>query len=497
MKELKISKKFKNNTLLNNVFLPTNKTWKSTENNNLSVIETGKDGFLFKDIIKAIKKANQMICLQSFLIQDTKIIDALVEAKIKRNVRIFIMDSAEARLDNQRFEEEESYSTKDYKRMLNEKFKNNFVHRQAHNLHAKFILIDPKTNPIGYLFTGNFNEKPFFENPELAVSLDKKQIKELYQVFVYHFWEHTTDEQTNNKQFDKVKATGNFEPPVLKNILITSPNNILSNLKSTLIQFIKEAKKSIVFSTFGFDINNELSKLILEKLKSGIQVTIYCRPREKAIIGNIEKLADNGATVYCHPLIHAKSLIIDSAEGFIFSANFENHGLNTGFEVGTSLTKKQTIDLKTIYNTWSNSFPFIYKNKISIQEVSTYNQFNKVGRLESKTINVTEKDKKEKNISKVSELIQFLDISKKPHFSSKEYIVERIAKLKPFNEMIKSTKNITKGTELITFERKKKKKITTHNTIVININKVSNIEELLTILTKNYKEMNIFVKDEK
>lgn len=496
MKELKISKKFKNNTTLNNVFIPTNKTWKSTENGNLSIIETGKDGFLFKSIIKAIKKANQMICLQSFLIQDTKIIDALVESKIKRNVRVFIMDSAEARLDNQHFEEE-SYSTKDYKRMLNEKFKNNFVHRQAHNLHAKFILIDPKTNPIGYLFTGNFNKKPFFENPELAVTLTKTQIKELYKVFVYHFWEHTTDEQTNNNQFDKVKATNNFEPPVLKNILITSPNNTLSNLKSTLINAVKKAKESIVFSTFGFDINNELSKLILDKLKSGINVTIYCRPREKAIIGNIEKLADNGSVVYCHSLIHAKSLIIDSAKGFIFSANFENHGLNSGFEVGTSLNKKQVTDLKTIYNTWTNTFPYIYKSKINSQEVNTYNKFNKKGWLDSTTIEAIEEDKKEKNISKVSELIPFLSISKNPHFTSKEYVVERIAKLKPFNETIESTKSITKGAELIAFQRKNKKKVTKHNAIVINTNNISNIEELLTILTKDYKEMNIFVKDEK
>jgi phosphatidylserine/phosphatidylglycerophosphate/cardiolipin synthase-like enzyme len=244
------------------------------------------------------------------------------------------MGCAEAKLEANPYGEEDSFITKEYKTMLEEKFKNNFIHRQAGNLHAKFILIDPKTNPKGYLFTGNFNLKPFYENPELAIELSMAKTKELFQVFVHHFWNHTTDEQTQSSQFDKVKPINKFETVDLKQILLTSPNKDLCNLKRTLLEVILKAEKEIQISTFGLDINHELSQTILDKLKKGVKVTVFCRPRLKTIKDHIEILAKNGAKVFCHPLIHAKSIIIDNKEAYVFSANFEEHGMDTGFEVG-------------------------------------------------------------------------------------------------------------------------------------------------------------------
>src|ERR1039458_2983107 len=72
--------------------------WKSTEKDNLSVIESGESKVLFHKIIKAIDGAKKIICLQSFLIQDTGVIDTLIEAVVGRQVKVFILSSAEARL---------------------------------------------------------------------------------------------------------------------------------------------------------------------------------------------------------------------------------------------------------------------------------------------------------------------------------------------------------------------------------------------------------------
>ena len=504
MKELKYKETFENTGNLQNVFTPTNKEWQSTENQNLSVIESGKKGVLFKNIIYNIKKAQKMICLQSFLIQDTEIIDALLLAKEERDVKIFVMDSAEARLSNSGFEEDESFATKDYKKMLVAKFKNNFVHRQANNLHAKFILIDPKTNPQGYLFTGNFNEKPFFENPELAVKLSEKQVKELFEVFTYHFWEYTTDEQTASEQFDKVKPTRKFKAPKLKNILLTSPDNNLSNLKITLEKSVKKAKKEIIFSTFGFDIKHELSNEILSKLKSGIKVKVFCRPSEKAIKNNIEILAQNGAEVFCHQLIHAKSLIIDSKEAFIFSANFEKHGLDTGFETGVKLDNEQLSDLLKIYKNWQKTYPYQFQSKVSILETNKYFDFGKKGRIEEIEVKKIETNSNNKSIIRVEDLINFFtDIKEPKQFNTQNLIIERVANLNEFTKKYKITENIETGIDIIKYEKviqkktKKKPQITENQeAVLLTISKIKNIPKLIDILNDDYVGINIFAKNE-
>ncbi len=510
MKTLTYTKTFENKGELTNIFIPTNREWKSTENDNLSVIESGENGILFKKIIEDIKNAKEMVCLQSFLIQDTEIIDELIKAKEQKGVRIFVLDSAEAKLEAKEFEGDESFSTKEYKQMLNEKFKNNFVHRQAGNLHSKFILIDPKTNDAkGYLFTGNFNEKPFFENPELAVELGVGQIQDFFKVFVYHFWKYTTHEQTANEQFDKVNSVGKFDSPKLTQILVTSPDNELSNLKNVLIQAVKKAQNRIIFSTFGFDITNELSQNILAKLLEGVEVIVFCRPREKAIKGNIEELAKNGAKVICHPLIHAKSLLIDEKEAYIFTANFESHGMDTGFETGVKLDEKQIIDLQTIYKKWEETFPFIYAHKKAIQEIDKY-----VGIEDTRNVKVLETEKEEKiseKIKDIKSLIHVLEnINEPKNYKSKKYIVNinvqldslsRYKNLKNLeSETAENIREITNEIKEITFEKKNKitnkktkkveEKIETYKVIILNsindevLNCLKDFDKSLKILTE-------------
>ncbi len=492
MKELKYRKTFINKGVLTNVFIPTDNEWKSTEKENLSIIESGKEGVLFKKIINDIKSAKEMICLQSFLIQDTEIIDAILGAKRLRGVKVFVLDSAEARLNNSGFEEDDSFATKDYKKMLEEKFKNNFVHRQAHNLHSKFILIDPKTNPKGYIFTGNFNQKPFFENPELAVPLDETQTNELFNVFVYHFWEHTTDEQTSTNQFDKVKPIGKFERPVLKTILVTSPKNELSNLKTTLVKAIENAKNEIVFSTFGFDINHKLSQSILTKLEDGINVTVFCRPREKAIKGNLELLAKKGAKVICHPLIHAKSLILDGSDAFVFTANFEKHGMDTGFETGIRLNKKQTADLKLIIENWRKSFPYIYEYEKAISDVNEYMDFSDTRK--NRTIITDKIVSKTKEIQTVNDLLIFINSLTEPsNFSEKKYIIESTIKLKELNKY-KLTKSLISGINLVEYEINNKKKTKKENALLFDVSLVKMNHETIDLLKKKYNNFKIFGK---
>jgi len=494
MKELVYKKSFENEKVLHNVFIPTNKEWVSTENDELSIIESGKNGVLFNKIITDIYAAKVMVCLQSFLIQDTKIIDALLKAKQERGIKVFVMGCAEAKLEANPYGEEDSFITKEYKAMLEEKFKNNFIHRQAGNLHAKFILIDPKTNPKGYLFTGNFNKKPFYENPELAIELSRDKAVELFKVFVHHFWNHTTDEQTESSQFNKVKPIKKFESVNLKQLLLTSPNKDLCSLKGALLEVISKAEESIQFSTFGLDINHELSQAILVKLKQGVKVTIFCRPRLKTIKGHIEILGKHGAKVFCHPLIHAKSIVVDKKEAYVFSANFEEHGMDDGFEVGLMLVENQKNDLLKIYDTWKNTFPYEYFNEKKLTEIDGYQELDRVGKFKPEVkIEKENFESKPQKTKTLSDLLTFLSIKEPKDSQYKIEHVEVVAQLETLEKYAK-VKVINKVAELVEIQIGRSKKNKTEKVLLLDVSEVSDVISLLPGLVKDYKNLKIYAK---
>ncbi len=417
--------------------LPNGSGWKSSEQSNLSIFESGEQKTLFYKIISAIDKAQEFVCLQSFLIQDSAIIDSLLKA-VERKVRVFVLSSAEARLKD-RIEEETDFIKGKYIDLIDKKFKNHFVHRTAENFHAKYILIDPKTNPKGFICTNNFTENGFVKNPELAVELNKEQCEELFKVFVYHFWEHSTDEQTATTEFEKVKPANKFSLSKLNNILLTSPNSELNTLNEVLKNAVKNAKKSISFSTFQIDKNTELIKTILEKAKQGIEVTLFCRLNEKKQFKEqLEDLLDAGVQIYFQSLMHAKSLLIDEKDGFVFTANLTENGLEKGLEVGVKLNEQQTADLNIIQTNWKKDFQSKAIKSANIKDLKEFELFEKDGKLTKKILIDDSQEEKRKTI-KVSDLLSFFN--QKPEIkdnSTKSLKLKLIAEIESLPKNIKT-----------------------------------------------------------
>lgn len=380
--------------------------WISTENDGLSVIESGGRQILFSIILKAIESAKHVVCLQSFLIQDTAIIDALIKASIERGVRVFVLSSAEARL-KETIEEEEDFIKASYINLLDNKFKNHFVHRSAEQFHGKYILIDPTTNPNGFICTNNFTESGFINNPELAVELNKEQCEDLFKIFVYHFWEHSEDEQTATNEFAKVKALGKFNLPIIENILLTSPNTQSNSLNIVLLDAIKRAKRTITFSTFQLDRNTEIVKEIIEKAKQGKTITLFCRTVEKQFNEELKVLLEAGVQIYFHPKLHAKSLLVDDMEGFVFTANLTAKGLESGLEIGIRLNDQQTKYLTIIHQRWQVLFPFRAIKIAKVKELKEIHIF-KDKKLIKKVLPVEEKSERGK-IVKVSDLFSLFN----------------------------------------------------------------------------------------
>lgn len=381
--------------------LPNGSGWKSTEKEKLAVVESGEEKVLFSKILRMIEKAEQMICLQSFLIQDSEIIDALISAAKNRNVKIYILSSAEARL-KETIEEDEDFIRPKYILLLENKFRNNFVHRVAENFHAKYILIDPQTKPKGFLCTSNFTDNGFFKSPELAVELSGSQAAELFKIFVYHFWEFSTDEQTNTKEFEKVQPAQWFKLSKTTEILLTSPNQDLCSLNGALLKAVRGALKSISISTYIFDKNTELVQALVAKAKSNVQVTVFCRSLEWLYNEGIKELVAAGVKIIMHPLMHGKSLVVDDRTGYIFTSNLIEKGLIKGFEVGLQLNDIQVQDLISIQGSWANSFPYKVVASAKIKDLTSVFEFNN-GKLEQRKMNEEHKEI-QKKVQTVSDL---------------------------------------------------------------------------------------------
>lgn len=336
--------------------LPNGLGWNSTELENLNVVESGDRKVLLTKIIRMIDSAESMICIQSFLIQDSAIIDTLIKCVDQRGIKVFVLSSAEVRI-KESIEEEEDFIKSNYIQLLDKKFKNHFVHRSADNFHGKYILVDPRTKPKGFVCTNNFTENGFTKNPELAVELNTEQCRDLFKIFVYHFWEHSKDEQTATNEFEKVKPARKFNLPKIDHILLTSPDQRSNSLNKTLLDAIKKAKKTISLSTFQLDKGIDLVKAIADKAKQNVAVTLFCRPNEKMFNDHLKELIEAGVEIYFHPNLHAKSMLIDRTAGFVFTANLVSNGLEKGLEVGIKLNEEQTKDLGIIHQKWKNTFP--------------------------------------------------------------------------------------------------------------------------------------------
>lgn len=395
-----------NNHTLDFPIVPNGDGWKSTEQQNLTILESGPSGVFFNKIIQAINSAQEFICLQSFLIQDSPIIDALVKAVQERSVRVFVLSSAEARLKDGKITEED-FITIEYIKMLDTKFRNNFVHRVAENFHAKYILIDPASTKRGFLCTGNFTDNGFFKSPELAIELNKAQFDELFKVFVYHFWELSTQEQTREQEFKVVMPAGRFTAPQLKEILLMSPNKKLNTLNSALIKAVKGAKESITISTYILDKNIDLIKTLINKVEQKITVTVFCRSIEWLYNEHLKFLKQAGVEIIMHPFMHGKSLLVDGKEGYIFTANLIDKGLEEGFEIGIKLSTEQTQALAQIQQMWLNTFPFKLAGRSKVSELSSIYELRKEN-TELKTLSEDQKEISQ-NVLVVKELLAFFN----------------------------------------------------------------------------------------
>ena len=314
--------------------------------------EVGPQQHVLQQLTHLIDQAKEMICVQSFIMDDNPVVNALVRAA-DRGVTVFVT-GATVKLSPP--EEEPEFRVESYKRLLEEKFKHRFLFRAADHFHAKFILIDPETRPAGILLTANLTDKALQKNPELALPLSDLQVKELYELFRYHFWEQAQEEHTDRKEFAATQAAGKFQPTKPAHSLFTLQGATQQYLRDTLLAAIEKAESSISLSTYNLDPAHPVAQAILAKAQAGIPLQLFFPEREAKIKAACQPFLDAGAEVFIQPFLHAKALLVDGKEGFVFSANVEKRGLDEGWEAGIPLNESQTQVMKQLFADWASGF---------------------------------------------------------------------------------------------------------------------------------------------
>jgi|GEM_PF-1358793 len=440
--------------------LPHGRGWQSSEGMPLSIWETGREGKLLHRMIEAIEAARELICMQSFLIEDSELIDALVKAQ-ERGVRVYVLSSVETRIKDT-IEEEPDWdrqAREAYIQLLEEKFKYRFLLRSASYFHAKYLLIDPKTNPMGFLCTNNFTKKAFRENVELAVELHAEQVKKLFRIFVYHFWEYAKEEHTANRDFAKVTSTKRLAPPTLEHILLTSPNPTLSSLGRSLKEAIEKAEKSISLSTYQLDKDHPMLQALREKARAGVEVRLFTQLTKAYFEKDLKDLLKDGVKIFLNPRTHAKFLLVDGREGYIFTANLKKEGLDQGLEVGIKLNEQQTRDLEQIQRRWANDFEKKALYEVKAKDVESYYTFDEKGKLIEKKL-LDESREFRKRVNRVSELLDFfgqkIELDPDKHRSLK---IQLIAEIQDLPNDIKARINLRRDRnfEVIEIEEEVKK----------------------------------------
>ncbi len=367
IKPIIIEKVFNNNEIIPNY-------WAILDHKNPEIIRTKKiipisnDNYKFKSLMtSAINNASETIMLCSFILSDNEIIESLIAAA-ERNVRVYLLFSTETQLDKEFKEDKSEFDVEmveSHKAFL-KKISGKALARSA-IFHAKFLLVDyGLPSQVGFISTANFTSEALSRNQELGVRLQSKSdLDILFSFFQHGFWEEA-EMEFHNDSWIGAKTFSLIPIETSDRIVSTSKNN--KSLKKKILNLIKSTSGPLIVSSYSFKMDNELTKALIALAKER-EITILTRPRFQ----NLEVLNSflaNGAEIYCYDYIHAKFILAPREnKGIIMTANFDDRGIETGYEVGIVLNPSEIEELKTISNSWIANAQYQFKEGKKIVEI--------------------------------------------------------------------------------------------------------------------------------
>jgi len=339
------------------------------------LFQTGQARLAASRAIEMIDSAREVVVVCSFLLSDPEVLVAL-ERATSNAVRVYVMLAAESRLLSEPPEVDQS-GLAEWKRRVLAEFKGTLQRlggraliRASDQFHAKVVLVDPTTCPQGMLLTANLNSEPLERNQELAVELAEPEVRDIYSVIRWAFWEAASHEIINPKDsgMSAIRSLGEIEhPDALPHCLCTTSSS--TSIREAFLAAIESESQEIVVSCYGWDQNHAVVRALVEKARAGVAVTIFARPRAAAMPALLD-LVTAGAKVMGFKYLHAKAIWISSGCGIMTSANLEPHGLDSGFELGVRLSDECTKALGQVFDEWRNTAEWELRTDARCGEIS-------------------------------------------------------------------------------------------------------------------------------
>jgi len=343
-----------------------------------NILISGIDKNLLNKLNDSIDRSNEMICITSYIFSEPDIKRHLLKAS-KRGIRVYMLTASNKHL-KERPDEDDDFNKRMYIEMDNlfNELQGKIKIRTSENFHTKFLLIDP-LNPVtrkGFLLTSNFDTKGLKGriindrlkvNPEICIRLSNQEIIDFFNQFCYGFWIESTGESKIDGFFPiKSQLNKDFK---LKNVIFNSRE--YHHLDKAIIDLITNHPGKLIICTYGISTDNIIFKKIIDELKSGREVIILTRPRDKNMPALLE-LIEKGAIVYGHDDIHAKVILIENhrdIKGILMTANIENISFSTSFESAKILNRDEAQAILKILENWIKNFPLVLKNTCSKKDI--------------------------------------------------------------------------------------------------------------------------------
>lgn len=302
-------------------------------------------------LVKMIGAAQEMVVLCSFLLASNRLTDAL-EAAARRGVRVYMMLASEARLGQEREEDDFSKDCREHHEEMLRRLAPHAMIRSAVHYHAKTVLIDPKhPNAQGWLLTANITDKALTRNEELGLRLTSEEVRSVFVELGHAFWERA-EHRMSGTDFRPAKPLEAVEPPTAGLALVTSPPR--RSIQDTALELIKESERRIIVSSFGWALDHPVTQALIARANVGVKVTVLARIRPAAMPA-LAALAEAGAEVYGFKWLHAKAIWTDRDRAMIMTANIERRGMEEGFELGLSLDGNRAESLRHILEGWAGT----------------------------------------------------------------------------------------------------------------------------------------------
>lgn len=328
------------------------------------VIIPSDDGALFTAIETMVQKAEELVCVSSFLIQQSRMTNALLEAA-DRGVKVFVLTAREDDLkkadeDLVDFERER---IKDHVTLLNT-FASKVLVRTSQSFHAKYVLVDPcSAGASGIMMTCNATVDPMSgSNIEVALTLTTQEVRSFFAHFLRGFWKMADHELLEPGELVGVKK----EIPTSVNLgelLLPATVGDVHSLQDQVLALIRSAEKDLVLTAWSFD-DGPVKTAVMDACRRGVTVTILTRPSP----GNTTALRDcsmAGARIFGHPRLHAKCVVADGRTGLVMTANMTALGLESGFETAVPLEGRTLTIVMKIVEDWMEACAWNLKNHVT------------------------------------------------------------------------------------------------------------------------------------